>query len=444
MSRVTAASTMRVQTRMRVTVVPHDPRDVRTMPDNTLRILRHLLESDGRIPPDLLPRRHPGEADRDTGIHEQQLSLDEQLSLDDYAGTIRWASRAQWCDRVVPWMLERHDDVRQRIGPARATVLACARAEAQYANHSSGRNCVARADVVARLIGKDVRTVQRCRRVLRELGVYRVVRVGRMLKEPEVRRCGRLGGQREGYNYSRQRGLANVAACVVPKEWFDAHKPRLTPRVPVDKPACPAVDKTASDLRFVTPPKRLGTPGLSRARPLGSSQPTTLAARGEAELAALAAAPKKRIRPPKRRSRPALTAETAATRAAAVELVRLVPWLAGVAPGRIAQQLRPFVRAGWTPFDFVDAFDVRQHRMSWSTPTRARLRTGPEHAYGLLRSYLSDLDPQADHPRPELLQLREARPAWCGHCDRTTRMRDWFGPGAPRMCPECHPARVAP
>jgi hypothetical protein len=115
----------------------------------------------------------------------------------------------------------------------------------------------------------------------------------------------------------------------------------------------------------------------------------------------------------------------------AVHLTRRVLWLRGVAPGRIAPQLKRFTVAGhdkvWRPDDFVTAFDGINRRQgryspganmaSQSRDDRARVESASAGAVrspqGLLKWYLDQLDPVNDHPRFELDAVNDViRSSW--------------------------------
>lgn len=45
---------------------------------------------------------------------------------------------------------------------------------------------------------------------------------------------------------------------------------------------------------------------------------------------------------------------------------------------------------------------------------------------------------------PGTAREKEGKPPWCGVCDQRARMRDWYGPGNPYRCPDCHPLGPLP
>ena len=157
----------------------------------------------------LLPRWHQD----DRGIRNVHRGFHEASEPGSYRGIPVWHGREHWLNAVLPAALDRNDAARKRHGVNRATMLHWARIETGYVqDQRTGRRCIVRPDTVASVMGVTTRTVQRCRGLARELGVYVDVAVGRMLTLEECHAARRAG--------SRQRGLSNESAFTIPPGQF--------------------------------------------------------------------------------------------------------------------------------------------------------------------------------------------------------------------------------
>ena len=79
------------------------------------------------------------------------------------------------------------------------TLLIWARVESGHAqDQRTGRRCIVRPDTVASVMGVHKKTVSRCRRVARKLGIQVVIEAGRMLTFEECTRARRAGSCQRG------------------------------------------------------------------------------------------------------------------------------------------------------------------------------------------------------------------------------------------------------
>lgn len=103
--------------------------------------------------------------------------------------------------------------------------------------------------------------------------------------------------------------------------------------------------------------------------------------------------------------------------------------------------------------DHIARTDARRQMPAF---TAERITTRPA---AVLAGYLRDVDPQADHPRIDVIvdleredvarrdhhqddphsPVRPVRPRWCGTCDPHTRQTEVRGGDAAARCPRCHP-----
>ncbi len=299
----------------------------------------------------------------------------EWASAKDYLGLPGWTSRQHWLDVVVPAALRLRGESLERRQVSEHMFLQWCDAVSLHAHRRTGRRCIVRPDRLAELMGVAKRSVQRCQKAAEDLGLYVVVVPGRMLTEAEVRVC-RVQG-------SRQRGLSNDAALVVPG-WLH-HEISMPDFVAEKSHVTPTSGKYRSSLKVTTI-------SSFTQRSAGDTEPTTSARRQQRGRRGASASQG----PPsgsKSRSRRVYDTEALAL---ARELVLRLPWLAGTAPGRLEPSLRRFVkcRAPWTAGDLVTAIDARNRRLGRASMTREVVR----QPLGLLATYLRDLDVDADHP----------------------------------------------
>lgn len=291
-----------------------------------------------------------------------------------YRGIRPWRSRDFWLTAVVPAALASPEGTealsRHRVAPEAFALWA--REISKFAMHDSGRRTIVRPDRLAELMGRSESTVHRCRRVAADLGLYVVVVPGRMLYEAEKNWCREHG--------SRQRGLSNEVALTIPDlVFYKIAAPKPRGKNNRDTPP-------RGSLKY---PFKLTHPGSFRLEPrsAGRTEPTPSARHQKRKRSAAASGPRPR-------ARKALWDPL--TLAVARELVDLVPWLHGTAPGRLERGLRRFVHApgSWTAGDVVTAMNQLDQRLSRASMTRDRVKNAP----ALLASYLRTFDPQADHP----------------------------------------------
>lgn len=298
-----------------------------------------------------------------------------------YAGSLVWRSRRHWVEVVVPAAVKARPELLTgepgwTVG--RKTFAAYCAWLASYAHAETGRGCIVRNDTLANLMGVSERTVQRCRKVAEALGLYVLVTPGRMLTQDERWRAYWSG--------SHQRGYANEAALAVPA-WL----PREAAWAPVEN-AGPAAPISRSTSEIVTPPKRFN-PQPENLPVGGSLGPQDGCAGGKERTPSAPQLAKRGEIPEKRSGRvyDPFALELART------LTERLPWLQGVAPGRLEIGLRRFVRCSlpWTARDIATAIDLRNARLGNASMTASRVHNGP----ALLAAILRDLDPDADHPR---------------------------------------------
>lgn len=332
---------------------------------HTAPVLRAAAEFDR----DLLPRWHRAD----------KVGHREHAEPAAYSELHAWRSRRHWLDVVVPAAIEARPEALGGVSGAtgwtvkESTLREYLAALSLYAHAGTGRRCIVRPDRLAELLGRSLRTVQRCQKAAEALGLYVIITPGRMLTWDERWPLLARG--------SRQRGLSNEAALVVP-----AHLDRA-----VAWAAAPAPEGSCHPSR--------------RSQPAGDSPAVTGslgsngAAQGEKGASRL---------PREKRGRRAYDPE-------ALDLARSLtdhprhPWLRGTAPGRLEVALRRFARCRvpWTAGDVADAIDAANKRNSRASMTLAIVKNPP----ALLAKYLRDLDPDADHPRFDLGDpLPERRP----------------------------------
>lgn len=335
----------------------------------------------------------------------------ERVAVRRQAPHINWRTREHWTDVIVPAAVaERPEALQTRRGGVRAaTFLAYCHQLAKHANERTGRRCLVRVDKLAAELSVSKATVQRCQLVAEQLGLYVVLRPGRMLTEDETYQARAQG--------SYQRGMVNDAALVIP-DWLPRHlvAPASPPRKrpPVDNRHLRLVAsarRPPTHERYDTPTS--GELSLSLNDTLGSS----LDAQDKRSAGTTAPAPPARASTKRARStRKAPSSDEKGSQRRSVgpsgrvydldalqvarDLVAAISWLSGVRPGSIEPMLRRFAtrKPGflpWTAGDFVTAIDQANARLGRASMTRELVK----HPHGLLASYLRDLEPDADHPR---------------------------------------------
>jgi hypothetical protein len=262
-----------------------------------------------------------------------------------------WWSAEDWVEVEVRGAVDERLDLcwAHHVDPD--TVLAVARGMASFADFRTGRDCRPTNAGLVALLRVSLSTVQRARRVLKDLHLVLELLRGRSIMTREER----LTAWRRGS--AHRRVAATFALC------SRHHRPqRSTAVVERDTPPS-ASPETASPTRSTT----------------------SLQATPEPRRGAWHPAPTPN-RPPPRRPRAA-----PATRRLADGVQRRLPWLAGVSPRRLTPPLHRFAIAGWTPRDVDRAVTDALATRGWRLP---RTLTQPA-AY--LAHLLCTLNP-ADRP----------------------------------------------
>jgi hypothetical protein len=335
----------------------------------------------------VLPRRH--QADR--GTRNASRGIHRQAPAGAYCGIRPWDGRQHWLAFIVPIAISMNTQILKQEELSAETLLIWARVESGYAqDQRTGRRCIVRPDTVASVMGVHKKTVSRCRRVARKLGIQVVIELGRMLTLDESTRARRAG--------SCQRGLSTETALTVP-----------------------------SPVAFV----------LLSATPTRGKATTS---KGHLESSPLKNATTKRTEtaPPPRQ--PKRSPRTCPARTLAGELVKKVPWLRSERPGRLAPALNRFAtsRPTWTAQDVIDAIQaIRDRRGLVTALTEDQIRTRPAV---VLAAFLRELDPHDDHPRLALVDPAELR------CDRPECDHGWItidealaGHPLVHRCDQCRP-----
>ena len=296
-------------------------------------------------------------------------SIHEWAAPGDYTGLVAWSTRVHWLDVIAPAAIKLRPEPLERHRVSEQMFLHWCDTVSLYAHRRTGRRCIVRPDRLAELMGCAKRTVQRCQKAAEDLGLYVVVIPGRMLTEAEchaARACG-----------SRQRGLSNDAALVVP-DWL-RHEISMSDFKAKKSHVTPTSGRYRSSFNLTV--NRSFTQRSAR-----KSEPTPSARQHQ----------QTRRKPTPAAPRRSGRVYDPAALELARDLVQHLPWLTGVAPGRLETSLRRFVRCRvpWTALDLVSAINVRNQRLSLASMTRSKVR----QPLGLLASYLRDLDVQADHP----------------------------------------------
>jgi hypothetical protein len=335
----------------------------------------------------VLPRRHQD----DRGTRNASRGIHRQAPAGAYCGVRPWDGRQHWLAFIVPIAIAMNTQILKDEELSAETLLIWARVESGYAqDQRTGRRCIVRPDTVASVMGVHKKTVSRCRRVARKLGIQVVIEPGRMLTFAECTRARRAG--------SCQRGLSTETALTIP--------------APV-----------ALALLSATPTRGKAT--SSKGHLLSSPLESTTTKRTEAA-------------PPPRQ--PKRFSGVSPARHLAADLVKTVPWLHSERPGRLVPALSRFAtsRPSWTAQDVIDAIQtIRDRRGLVTALTEDQIRTRPAV---VLAAFLRELDPHDDHPRLALVDPVELR---CGRpeCDHGWITVDEVLAGYPlvRRCDQCQP-----
>lgn len=248
-----------------------------------------------------------------------------------------WWSAEDWTELEVAGALLEHRELCRAHHVDPDTVLAVARGMAKKADAVTGRGCRPTNARLVELVQVSLSTVQRARRVLKELRLVVQVTAGRsVMTAPE-----RLAAWRNGS--SHRRIAAEFALCSRrdrrPSLWIKGRRRR------------PAVDRD-------TPP--VGKVVRTLAREIrGHLQRQN---RTSEEEAAPRPAPTKGVRGRRGADR--------AARGLAEAARRRLPWLRAVSARRLTPTLTRFARAGWTGVDVERAVADALAAMGWRVPAQ--------------------------------------------------------------------------
>lgn len=371
-----------------------------------------------------------------------------------YAGLLSWRSREHWLDVVVPAAIAARPEVlRDTVAPAMFALYA--RTLSLYAL-SNGRRCIVRPDRLAELMGVSEPTVHRCRRAAVRLELIALVFQGDMLNATQTWTCRQQGSRQRGlsneyglvvpswlphsaaWTSNRRAGIAGEATrapgSVLPLWRTPQSTPNpkhsLTPlpevstegrySSPSTVPSGTRCAQTARSARGTEPPpaalsredEQRDPPSADGRRRRGAApqppQAPTEAVAGPAVASPVVRGPgrgsERPSAPPEsgaasgsRGAQPRRSTDPAAM-ALARALIDALPWLAGTPAGRLERTLRRFATRpsglDWTAGDVIDAIEAMNRRLGRASMTRTLVR----NPWGLLASYLRDLDPDADHP----------------------------------------------
>ncbi len=274
-----------------------------------------------------------------------------------------WWSATDWVDVEVCGAVREHQELCRAHHVEADTVVAVARGMAHFADFRTGRDCRPTNAGLVSLLRVSLSTVQRARRVLKELGLVVELVRGRSV----MTRSERLVAWSRGS--SHRRIASEFALC--------SRRQRAGPELEVverDTPPGAPVDSSQSSDRI-----------------------THLRATAEARRAAPRPA-HNRKGPPGRRRRPDPTTRRL------TEAVRLrLRWLSGVPVQRLSPPLHRFAQAGWTPRDIERGVDDALATRGWRLPRQI----SQPAAY--LATLLRALDP-AERPGAfdEFMAAREA------------------------------------
>jgi len=315
-----------------------------------------------------------------------------------YAGITAWPSRALFLEALDaairgPWRYLLRRTNKDATSPD--SFMRWARREAAGADSSTGRGMRESVEIIAADLGCSIALVRRCRRIGRDLGIYRDVVGGRLLRLSERLEAHVLG--------SKQRGVTGERAFCVPR----ALRPLLA-----------RIQRTRPNRRA---PAR-GHPGDSATHPRRGPVSTNSHSGNNSPW------PRKRGERTKKEGRFATRSSTknlAPGEALAREVVRRLPYGHRIAPRRLASVFADFEAHQWTPADVIAACDRVLSALGRRTPA---VVSSPG---GYLRWILQHVDATAYEPGP-------VRPDWCGRCQHTTRLVE-LDDGRMQRCPNCHP-----
>ena len=254
-----------------------------------------------------------------------------------YAGTVAWPSRALFLaalDIAVrgPWRWRLRRTEKDSTTPD--TFMRWARREAAGADSSTGRGMRESVDTIAGDLGCSRALVQRCRRIGRDLGVYRDVVAGRLLRLSERLEVHAMG--------SRQRGVTGERAWSVP--------PELRPIL-----ATLSVRRGCRHVDYAT------HPGRGSVQEKRSSRTVDLVRRGRKVADSVGSVSKRR----------GALRRAAAGERLAREVCDRLPYRHRLQPRRLAAHFAEFEAHGWTARAVLAAADAVLRTMGWNSPTSA-------------------------------------------------------------------------
>jgi DNA-binding transcriptional ArsR family regulator len=265
-----------------------------------------------------------------------------------------WWGAEDWVEVEVRGAVDARRDLCRARHVDPDTVVAVARGMARFADFRTGRGCRPTNARLVALLRLSLSTVQRARRVLKDLGLIIELIRGRSI----MTRAERLAAWAHGS--AHRRVAAEFALC----------SRRRRPRRPQRRR--PAVERD-------TPPGASPQP-TSVTRSNTPRRATPEPRRGATRPAATPHGPP-RGHPP---------AQAATRRLAEATRARL-RWLSGVPIPRLAPPLHRFAAAGWTPRDVERALDDALAARGWHLPRHIH------HPAAYLATLLRPLDP-ADRP----------------------------------------------
>ncbi len=265
-----------------------------------------------------------------------------------------WWGATDWVEVEVRGTVREHRDVCRAHHVDPDTVVAIARGMAYFADHRTGRDCRPTNARLVTLLRVSLSTVQRARRVLKQLGLVVELVRGRSV----MTRAERLTAWRRGS--AHRRVAAEFALCSRrsrPGRSWSLQQPveRDTP------PSAPRdngyLTKSTTYLRIKTEPRKAAP------RPATAQEGSASRRRG--------------VNPRTRRLAEAVRGR--------------LGWLLGVSARRLAPALHRFAQAGWTPRDVDRAVTDALATRGWRLPQRL------DQPAAYLATLLRALDPE-DRP----------------------------------------------
>lgn len=307
-------------------------------------------------------------------------------SRDVYLAALEWAVRTIW----RPFLRRTAKDA-----TSPDTYMRWARREAGGADHATGRGMRESVATIARDLGVSEALVRRCRRISRDLGIYRDIIGGRLLRLRE-----RLAVYERG---STQRGVTGERAFTVTK--------LLRPFIHMLTRARRLASRNkTSAVSSATHPRRGPVSGHL---PSGQTQPSTQTKKKVGRSATRSST--RKLAPGERLAR---------------QLVPLLAYGRDIQPRRVARACAPFEKERWAPHQVVNAMNAEIKRLERIIPKTMK------SPGGYLCWLLSQLNPYDENFTPA-----PPRPPKCAVCSPNRLIE--VGPDrTPKRCPNCHPLAV--